>query len=289
MVGVEGDPVFDIERNRRSRRMWLQCIREADALVVTNPYLQKTFRRFKGWRLDDHPIGIVPNFIDFSLWRRFHIKDPSPRVRILWQGGWSHTEDLYMMRSALRRVALEHPEVVFVFFGYTNAELLKALPQEQVEVIHWTDSYNEYAFRMMTLDVDIGIAPLTGGDFDACKSPLKFLEYGALGIPSVLSDCAPYNQIVSMEPGKDDQWPAMLAKTEEDWVRLLGVLIDNPAARARMGDNAHRFVKTHFDLQSRARDIWEVYERILTDDFSGTLPGNCDVGGTGADLVVAAR
>jgi len=42
--------------------------------------------------------------------------------------------------------------------------------------------------------LDVAIAPLALHDFNRCKSPIKLLEYGALGIPVICTDIEPYRE-----------------------------------------------------------------------------------------------
>jgi glycosyltransferase involved in cell wall biosynthesis len=50
--------------------------------------------------------------------------------------------------------------------------------------------------RTIDFDFDIGLSPLRDTQFARSKSPLKALEYGALGIPVVAANVEPYASFV---------------------------------------------------------------------------------------------
>src|SRR5437899_12979401 len=65
----------------------------------------------------------------------------------------------------------------------------------------------------------IGIAPLEKNAFNDAKSELKWLEYTALGIPTVASDFGPYKRAIGS--GKDG------FLTNDNWELALTNLIEN--------------------------------------------------------------
>jgi glycosyltransferase involved in cell wall biosynthesis len=50
----------------------------------------------------------------------------------------------------------------------------------------------EYPLRLAELDLDLALAPLEINRFNECKSNLRLLEYGVLGIPVIATDIEPY-------------------------------------------------------------------------------------------------
>ena len=46
------------------------------------------------------------------------------------------------------------------------------------------NDYKDFATFFQTQSADIFIAPLVDNIFNQCKSPIKFFEYSALGVPA---------------------------------------------------------------------------------------------------------
>jgi glycosyltransferase involved in cell wall biosynthesis len=100
-----------------------------------------------------------------------------------------------------------------------------------VQGARWTTDIDTY-YR--SLDFDVGIAPLRPIGFNKAKSPLKALEFAALGIPIVASDWGPYSEFVCHgETG-------FLVPYGQDhlWRRYLSALIEDEVLRIEMGEAA---------------------------------------------------
>ena len=75
----------------------------------------------------------------------------------------------------------------------------------------------------------IGIAPLADNDFNRCKSSIKLLDYGALGLATVASDMPAYQAADGTAlPG------TLLAADEAAWFHALSKLIRQPARRLEL-------------------------------------------------------
>jgi len=69
---------------------------------------------------------------------------------------------------------------------------------------------------------DFALAPLVDDAFTRCKSDLKYLDYGALGIPGIFSDVRAYRETVRhretglIAPNDPDAWAAALDEMAGD-------------------------------------------------------------------------
>jgi glycosyltransferase involved in cell wall biosynthesis len=52
--------------------------------------------------------------------------------------------------------------------------------------------FDIYPQTLAALGLDVALAPLAANRFNECKSNLRLLEYGALGVPVVATDIVPY-------------------------------------------------------------------------------------------------
>jgi glycosyltransferase involved in cell wall biosynthesis len=105
---------------------------------------------------------------------------------------------------------------------------------------------------------DVGVYPLVDDPFVYGKSGLKAIVYMAMGIPVVAS--AVGTTPLLYEHGEI----GFMVRSDEDWLRALKTLIDDPELRARMGATARKVAVEHYSREA----VREQYLRIL-DDVAG--------------------
>jgi glycosyltransferase involved in cell wall biosynthesis len=105
------------------------------------------------------------------------------------------------------------------------------------------------------IDFDIGIAPLLDTPFTRSKSPIKAIEYNALGIPVVASNVGPYRDYVV------DGVNGFLCDTEAEWVDRLNLLVSDADLRASMSEQARQVAGLHTIDQTAP--LWEAAFRSL--------------------------
>lgn len=231
----------------------IQGVLDADAVTVTTPYLRDYLKPF------NPRIQVLPNFLIDRFW---NLKLPERKkdgpVIIGYMGGHGHKPDLETVEPALEAILDRYGESVeLMFWGISPNERL--LERKNV---HWTHpylmDYEAFAEYFLSREADIFIAPLQDNVFNRCKSPLKFLEYSAMGIPGVYSNIPPYQDIV--KPGET----GLLATTTEEWVAALSSLIDDPVLRLEIGKASQEVVKQQFLLNSNAFLWRNAYKNIVS-------------------------
>lgn len=100
----------------------------------------------------------------------------------------------------------------------------------------------------------IGLIPLDDSLFSSCKTAIKYLDYAVSGIPSICSDVSPYREVVT-----DQDTGLLVENTTARWVEALCLLIDSPALRERLCDNAIARVREHHQLAHTA----QAWHRVL--------------------------
>jgi hypothetical protein len=76
--------------------------------------------------------------------------------------------------------------------GGLPRELIDLYQAGDVEYVPWKNLYS-YSQAYSDLNLNFAIAPLQNNNFNLSKAPIKYLEAGALGVPCVCQDAAPYN------------------------------------------------------------------------------------------------
>jgi glycosyltransferase involved in cell wall biosynthesis len=208
----------------RLKRALSQC----DRLIVSTPELAGFM---SGYCADIH---VIPNAMPESPWFEEDLsqRPEHTRLRVAWVGAGQHTGDLEEFATVVERTS---KEVDWVFFGMCPESL-----RPWVREIHPMVPFEEYHRRLRELDLDLGVAPLIDNAFNRCKSHIKLLEYGAMGIPAIASDLAPYRGT-----------PATLARNEDEWVeRILAYARDRSSA-IRDGERLRQWVRDEHMMNHR--------------------------------------
>ncbi|QIK38855.1 glycosyltransferase [Caldichromatium japonicum] len=169
-----------------------------DRLLVSTPLLAE----FYGSRHAD--IRVVPNRLTRTRWQGLadlaeSMREFGCRPRIGWAGAGQHLGDLEWLLPVVEALAREAD---WCFFGMCPDELRPYAAQ----VLPMVD-FADYPKTLARLGLDVAIAPLALHDFNRCKSPLKILEYGALGLPVICTDIEPYREApVERLPNQPDLW-----------------------------------------------------------------------------------
>jgi glycosyltransferase involved in cell wall biosynthesis len=221
-------------------------IENSDGLIVSTPYLAEVYGEYC------KNVYVVPNSIDTQKW------DKAPRkkragIRIGWIGGASHAEDLRLLENVIPRITAISPEVRFVFVSSCIPEFLKSLPQ--VEAVEKWSPILKYPAHLAKQDFDIGVAPLRDNKFNRAKSNLRWLEYGALGIPCVASRVGHFAQTV--DHGVD----GLLASTPAEFGLYLEHLVTDRKLRKKIGAAAHARIAKDFNIDKNV----DIYAAAVAD------------------------
>ena len=245
--GVDG---FDVKHNREMRRYFLKILREVDCVTVTTPPLQQLYSRF------NDNVHIVPNAIDFDVWRWNGVRHASGKVRVVYPAGSNHQEDWLFIRSVLSKAQKSVPDWTLVLIGVDWPGQWGDLDRSRIETVPWTD-IEAYPLAMALACGDIGIAPISEIEFNDCRSSIKWAEYAAYGTACIATDYGPYRR--DCINGSD----ALLVRTQDQWHDALCELIQNETLRRRIAANAKTRVKTEFNLDFMA-DRWvEVFKSVV--------------------------
>ena len=161
------------------------------------------------------------------------------RPRIGWAGGASHTGDLEVIADVVRELA---NEVEWVFMGMYPFALRQHIHQFQPGV-----RIDHYPAALSALDLDLALAPVEQNLFNACKSNLRLLEYGACGYPVIASDVRCYQ----------GNLPVTLVKNRyRDWIGAIRDHLADPDAAAAKGAALRGVVRRDWMLTGHNLERW---------------------------------
>lgn len=218
----------------------------ADLVTVTCEPLAEVMRRETGNR----NVAVLPNCVPDDL---LAVERPRrERLTVGWAGGASHGADLQLVARPLRRFLERTPHADLHLIG-TDFRPTIGAPAGRARWTDWQASPWRY---YQQVDFDVGLAPLADTPFAASKSPIKALEYAALGIPVVASAVGPYPGFVL------DGVTGFLVRQDHEWGRYLRLLASDAGLRAEMGAKAREHAAA-FTI-GRNWQRWErAYQSIL--------------------------
>lgn len=210
----------------------------AQHVTVGNEYLE-SYVRSHGAK----DVTRVPTVVDIARYT-VHPEPNSDELRIGWIGSPATAKYLYLVRDAL--IALgQRQQVKLVTIGAPPLTDY-GIPIEQHP---WTeDSENE-----LLGSIHLGIMPLPDEEWERGKCGYKLIQYMAAGRPIVASAVGINREIVASDIG-------YLARTQQDWVDVLGDLGSDRVKRRAYGSAARQLVERKYCLQATAPSVVSVLQ-----------------------------
>ena len=238
----------------------------ASADLITSP-VQKLLDFYQQFGSRDVKTGIVHNALNFDLYPEgeFIPKDKKKgEIRIGWQGGISHMGDWEEIKEPLARVLADYPEVTLHIMGSYYRNQFKDF-EDRITRYPWYP-FKAYTYRLKTLGLDGAIIPLEDKPFNEYKSEVKFTEFTALGVPSVVKDMLPYSLVIN----ENNSYP--YKKKEEFEVKFRTMLEDIKSGRAQNKViEGKKWVKEERSLEKEAGKLVKLYKSILPEETQREL------------------
>ena len=247
-----GGNTFDIERNLHEMNITHRIQRLVDGMTTPSPQLAKYLKEVVGVK----NVYVFPNTIIPEHYRSFPLI-PHVGIRILWQGGSSHSIDWWPLRDAIKTICLRNPSVIFVVFGNQEDWIKDYIPASQLEQVGWVQ-YPAYRLQRALLQIDINLAPLADNLFNRCKSAIKWYEASVWDKPEVTlaSRVPPFSDEMT------DNVNGLLYTTPEEFIEKLQLLIDSSDLRNRLALEAKEWVKKNRTPEVTIPPLWEFYEEL---------------------------
>ncbi|HEX8027880.1 MAG TPA: glycosyltransferase family 4 protein [Vicinamibacterales bacterium] len=216
-------------------------VRRSAHVIAGNDYLADYARRF------NPAVTTIPTCVDTSVFRprdgAAGARDPRGPV-IGWIGSPTTADYIKGLGGVLREVAARHPFVLRV--SGTGQPL--ELPGVHVENATWALADEIELFR----NLDIGVYPLVDDEWARGKCGFKAIEFMACGVPVVAAAVGVNREIIQ------DGVNGFLASTPDEWVSKLGLLIGDPALRAKFAAAGRATIESRYSLHVNAPRVAEV-------------------------------
>lgn len=221
-------------------------VHRADHVVTSSPALNERCERIN----QAHAATYISSSVDTDRFVPRNRYSNDGLLTIGWTGTFSTRSCLDLLRPVLSRLA-ETRAFRLRVIGNFDYEL----PGVDLEVIRWSAEKEVEDLQ----GIDIGLYPLIVDQWVLGKSGLKAIQYMAFGIPCVATDVGTTPLIIS------DGENGLLVRTDEEWLHSLTALLDDPALRRRLGEQARRDAVARFSTRAVAADYRRVLDRVMSE------------------------
>ena len=255
---------FNRYRNLSGQMGLLYMLAVADLITTPVEKLLEYYLQFGGKEVKG---GIVHNALNYDLYPEgeFIPKDKKKgEIRLGWQGGVSHMGDWEEIKEPLVRVLKDYPEVTLHIIGsyYKNQFIDIA---DRITRYPWYP-FKAYTYKLKTLGLDGAIIPLESKPFNEYKSEIKFVEFTALGLPSVVKNMLPYSKVVTEE----NSYPY---KDNVEFEKQLRAMIED--IKSKKAQNkvkiGQEWVKNEREISKEAGKLVKLYKSILPEETQREL------------------
>lgn len=220
-------------------------MRRAALVMAGNDYLAEVSRQAGAQQ-----VTLIPTVIDLQRYAMSELEPTAAAVPpcVGWIGQRATAQFLSPYSSLFRGLA-SSGSARFTAVGIDASAL--GLPMDSVV---WSEASEVESIS----GFDIGIMPLEDAPFERGKCGYKLIQYMACGLPVVASPVGVNRQIV--EHGVN----GFLVETMEEWEQALGVLLNDPGLRQRMGQAGRRKVEQQYSLQVTGPRMASLLHGVLT-------------------------
>ncbi len=182
-------------------------------------------------------------------------------MRILCMGTTTHDRDFALIEPALTRLKAEYDDRIIIdIVGMTTGDELApglnriGLPpnarRSYPGFVHWLTSADP--------PWHIGLAPLLDTPFNLCKSPIKAMDYAAMGMVVLASDTPVYRGSVADGPAGQ-----LVANSDAAWYATLNGLLRNWDARRNIAARSRDAFLAQASVASQADMRHSALSRLL--------------------------
>jgi len=229
--------LLDVSAGNRNLK-WLKnpektskIISLSDLIIVGNNYLANYSKQFNKNTI------VIPTTLDTDKFKRDTPYIEKDIICIGWTGS----------ATTLKHLELAIPFLKSIYEKYKNKVRFKVIadvPFHSEELNFEFAKWNKDTEIEDLCDIDIGIMPLPDDKWAKGKCGFKGLQYMAMGIPAIMSPVGVNTQIIT------DGINGFLAKTVEEWISKLSLLVESFDLRLKFGNEGKKTVEDRYSFNS---------------------------------------
>lgn len=286
-VEIDGEMLFHSQHIPLKENVFA-ALRQAKLVTVSTERLKELYSEY------NDNIVVIPNGVDFDNFPVIMPKVNDGFIRLGLFGSNTHYWDWKEIGPVLKKVLDDNKNVKICFNSWFLAKMKQGASLDEMEKIQQVPDFfeklgiferveisepveiNDYFGWLASKNIDIGLAPLKSTEFNKGKSNIKYLEWGALRVPTVCQDFEPYRKDIK------HGYNGMLAGSKQEWHQALTTLIRDEKLRLEMGQRAYLDVKSRYDMPIIARKLAREIKKI-----SGVENESIEDRASSTDLIIA--
>jgi glycosyltransferase involved in cell wall biosynthesis len=216
-------------------------LKNATAVLAGNNYLKNFSEAFNS------NVYLFPTVLSLNAYKYCEPNDRKIPT-IGWIGSPSTAKYLNIVKEPLSELS-KKIKFQFVCIGAKPPKIDGVL----TKYLEW----NENTYIQNIRDFDIGIMPLYDSSWEKGKCAFKLLQYMAVGRPVVASRVGANNDVVNNDVG-------FLAKSKEDWVNYLTILLTSKEKRLNMGLKGRNLIEAKYSTEEAVKRLSSIISRSIT-------------------------
>lgn len=227
---------------RKRAKMFKNMVNASDHVIAGNRYLKKKTIPYTS------NVTIIPTPINMDSYPQKNYINNNDSITLGWIGATKSIHYLEKMKSLFDILGRKHNNlklkiVCNTFFDCENMVVEKKFWSEKDEIKDLQS-------------FDIGLMPLMDDPWSHGKCGLKILQCLAVGVPVVCSPAGINKEIVR------DGVHGFLAKTHQEWIEKLEILINDHVLRKKMGMEGRKRVIEHYSLKANAPKMLNLFKQL---------------------------
>ena len=229
-------------------------VKNSYSVIVSSNYLYQYVKNFNANVFHIH----TP--IDTRIFRPLN-KKRHDKVFIGWQGvPANHLVNLKIIRDVLKQLGKKY-DIKFNIVSYLGDQRVKKIfrsIEDYVEVDYGLDYLVPFPeISTLISDFDIYLAPLINSHWYQGKSAIRVGIGMAMGIPVVASPVGEQKYVVRHRIN------GFLARTQEEWYRYIGMLIEDDGLRREIGMAGRETAETELSLAVCGKKLLKILTKVV--------------------------
>jgi len=175
-----------------------------------------------------------------------------------FSGSATHSTDFSVCAEPIAQILRKYPHTRLILAGRVQVPTLFEPLLDRLQIfpyVPWRE------LPGLLLQADINLAPLERRNvFTDCKSEVKYLEAGLLGIPTVASPVGGYAKAIT------NGQTGFLCDSTTEWEEVLSALIEQPAKRETVGQSARENVLSEHITSVQSASLAAIMREVFRNN-----------------------
>ncbi|MEZ4884601.1 MAG: glycosyltransferase family 4 protein [Chitinophagales bacterium] len=227
----------------KGRAKPIYLMKKAKHIIVCTPLLNQFVQQYNPNTTDISSTINTQTYLPINTY-----SNDLQALTIGWSGSHSTSKYLYLLKDVFLELQKTHSFKLLVI-GDPHFEMEGI----DLEAIKW-----ESATEVQNLQrIDIGVYPLPDEEWVYGKSGLKALQYMTLGIPTVATAIGANFRVI------EDGVSGFLVQKNEEWLKVLQQLLDNPSLRKEIGVKARQRVQDYYSIEANKHKYLDAFSKVF--------------------------